>query len=66
MPPDDTAHHRACNRHPKERETEPPKEQVQVLIPAAMQRRMAERVVALRDEISAFVAALPAAQEIRP
>jgi len=44
----------------------PTQGQVHVLIPATIQRRMAERVAALRDEISAFVASLPAVQETRP
>ena len=39
---------------------------VHVLIPAAIQRRMAPRVEALRGEISAYVASLPAAQEPHP
>ena len=39
---------------------------VHVLIPAAVQRRMAARIEALRQEIAAFVAALPAAQEPQP
>jgi len=51
MPPDDTA---------------APPPPVSVLIPAAIQGRMAGRIAALRDEISAFVAALPAMQEPRP
>ena len=44
----------------------PTQGQVHVLIPAAIQRRMAERVAALRDEISAFVASLPTVQETPP
>lgn len=39
---------------------------VQVLIPAVIQRRVAERVAGLRDEIAAFAASLPPAQESRP
>lgn len=39
---------------------------VQVLIPAAIQRRAAERVAELREEIAAFVASLHPAQEPRP
>ena len=38
---------------------------VHVLIPAAIQRRMTARVEALRSEIDAYVANLPAAQEPR-
>lgn len=50
MPPDDTA----------------APAPVRVLIPAAIQRRTAERVAELRDEIAAFAASLPPAQEPRP
>ena len=39
---------------------------VHVLIPAAIQRRMTARVEALRGEIDAYVANLPAAQEPHP
>ncbi len=47
-------------------DTVAPPPPVSVLIPAAIQRRMAERVAALRDEITAFIAALPPSQEPRP
>ncbi len=63
MPPDDTTAPPPLRSAPEAAADGTIQEQVHVLIPAAIQHRMAERVAALRDEIDAFVASLPPAQE---
>ena len=66
MPPDDTTAPALLRSVSEAAGDGPTQGQVHVLIPAVIQRRMAERVAALRDEISAFVASLPTVQETRP
>lgn len=66
MPPDDTAAPPPLRSVLEAAGDGTAQERVHVLIPTVIQRRMAERIAALRDEISAFVASLPTAQETRP